>query len=438
MSALEPWLQKLRPFRSRSPVFDKLYGLLSHFYSDSLYRNSIYLMASTFIMSFLGFFFWMINARLYKPSDIGIATTLISTSLLIVNIGLLGLNNSIIRYLPTWKDKNSFTNLIFFCIYAASLIAVTIFIIFSGTLAPKLQPVFNMLPFAIFFILFVGVSSINTITDSLFIAYRSAQFILIIYTIMSICRITFAIVLPKTMPHAVFFAYAFSIIIAAALSIVFLYKYKGYRFSRKWDIKELAKTWTFSFSNYVSSIVAGVPTQILPLFILNKIGSAQAAYHYIGMTIASVIYVIPQSVTQSLFSEGSHNEKELQKLVRKTLIFSIGLLTIPVILFLLGGKYLLIAFGKDYSQNTYMYLCLLVLTGYPLAVNYVCYAIVKIKKMNKELIFVNALNTVVFIALYFYMVQYKLMGIGYAWLIGNIFAAAAYVFVVWMSRKKVV
>jgi hypothetical protein len=36
------------------------------------------------------------------------------------------------------------------------------------------------------------------------------------------------------------------------------------------------------------------------------------------------------------------------------------------------------------------------------------------------------------------MVQYKLMGIGYAWLIGNIFAAAAYVFVVWMSRKKVV
>lgn len=433
---MEPILKKLRPLRSKSVIFDKAYEVLAHFYADSLYRNSIYLMSSTFIMSILGFFFWMINARLYTPAEIGIATTLISTSALIVNIGLLGLNSSVIRYLPTWKDKNSFINLIFFCISGASLVVAVAFVILSAQFAPKLHPVFLDGVFMLFFIFFIGVSSLNTITDSLFISYRSAQFVLIIYTIMSISRILFAVVLPKTLHNAVFYAYAFSIIIAAVLSIIFLRKYLGYRFARNWKIKELGETWRYSFSNYVSSIVAGIPTLILPLFILNRIGSAQAAYHYIGMTIASAIFVIPQSITQSLFSEGSHNEKELKSLVKKTLLFSVSLLSVPVVLFILFGKYLLILFGKDYSANVYLYLCLLILSAYPLAVNYVCYSIVKIKKMNKELVGVNVINTIIFVILYFSLIRFGLMGVGVAWLTGNIIAAIIYVIAVFMAFRK--
>ena len=45
--------------------------------SDSLYKNSIYLMVSTGIMAVFGFVFWMIASRLYSTVDIGLGTTII-------------------------------------------------------------------------------------------------------------------------------------------------------------------------------------------------------------------------------------------------------------------------------------------------------------------------------------------------------------------------
>ncbi len=47
----------------------KFYHYLAN---DSLYRNSIYLMLSTGVMAVFGFFFWVINARLYSAEQVGI------------------------------------------------------------------------------------------------------------------------------------------------------------------------------------------------------------------------------------------------------------------------------------------------------------------------------------------------------------------------------
>src|SRR5664279_5323018 len=65
-----PAASELKCVSSSDPrkTLSKIYA---HFASDSLYRNSIYLMASTGIMAFFGFFFWIINARLYKPEQVG-------------------------------------------------------------------------------------------------------------------------------------------------------------------------------------------------------------------------------------------------------------------------------------------------------------------------------------------------------------------------------
>ena len=78
----------------------KIISLIKNIMSDSLYRNSIYLMISTLIMSVLGFVFWMVASRLYSADSIGLATAIISVMGLIVGLSVLGLNAGIIRYLP--------------------------------------------------------------------------------------------------------------------------------------------------------------------------------------------------------------------------------------------------------------------------------------------------------------------------------------------------
>src|SRR5882672_9164511 len=97
--------------------------LYHHFHSDSLYRNSIYLMLSTAVQAFFGFFFWIINARLFNTSEVGLATTLISVATLISSFSLLGLNAGIVSYLPTSKEKNNKINT------SLTLITITTFLI---------------------------------------------------------------------------------------------------------------------------------------------------------------------------------------------------------------------------------------------------------------------------------------------------------------------
>ena len=43
---------------------------------DPLYRNSMYLMATSVVSAGFGFLFWILAAKLYPKEDVGIATAL--------------------------------------------------------------------------------------------------------------------------------------------------------------------------------------------------------------------------------------------------------------------------------------------------------------------------------------------------------------------------
>jgi len=88
-------------------IISKFYNYLVN---DSPYRNSIYLMLSTGVMAVFGFFFWIINVRLYSAEQVGIGTTFISIMTLISSFSILGLGSELIRYLPTSERKNKKIN----------------------------------------------------------------------------------------------------------------------------------------------------------------------------------------------------------------------------------------------------------------------------------------------------------------------------------------
>ena len=116
-------------------TISKFYNLLA---KDYLYRNAIYLMLSIGVMAVLGFFFWIINARLYSAEQVGIGTTLISVMTLISSFSILGLDNGIIRYLPTSERKNEKINTSFTSVALMSILISAIYLIFMKIFSPKL------------------------------------------------------------------------------------------------------------------------------------------------------------------------------------------------------------------------------------------------------------------------------------------------------------
>ncbi len=179
--------------------------------TDPLYRNSIFNMASTFILGGLGFFFWIIIARLYKTEDVGIATTLISVMTLLSGFSIMGFNVSLNRYLPKSIHKNDLINSSFVIATCAAILASAVFFLGLQIFSPQLLFLRSNIFYIISFTVFVIICSWNTLAESVFMAFRAASNILIKNTTISLLKLV--------LPFALIVFGAYGIFVSAALAL---------------------------------------------------------------------------------------------------------------------------------------------------------------------------------------------------------------------------
>jgi O-antigen/teichoic acid export membrane protein len=404
---------------------------------DSLYRNSIYLMVSSGVMAVFGFFFWLICARLFAAEDIGLATTIISMMGLIASFSVLGLNTGMIRYMPNSKNKNKIINTSFTVVALVAIIVSCIFLIGVGKFSPRLAFISENIIFSFAFIFFMVLNSLNSMLESVFVALRKAKFVLIKNIIFSVVKLGMPLLfvsLGILGAFGIFSAYMSAMLIGFGVVLLILIFKFHYRPKLAFYDSVIVKMGRYSFGNYIAGFIGGLPLMLLPLIITTLLHPETTAYYYMAMMIASLLFVIPNATNSSLFAEGSHNEKGLKKNVVKS-IWIISLLLIPAILItILFGKYILLAFGEEYSSQGFNFLRLMALSGIVVSVNSIFGSIFRVKKRIKEIIVRSVIGCVVILGLsYFFLVKgMELMGIAYAYLIGQVIVALFY----WATYKK--
>jgi O-antigen/teichoic acid export membrane protein len=379
-------------------------------------------MLSTGVMAVFGFFFWMINARLYSAEQVGIGATLISVMTLISSFSLLGLGNSLIKYLPTSYKKNEKINTSFMLVGLTSIFISIFFLVFLKTFSPRLLFVRESIIFSLLFILFIVFSSLNIISESAFIAYRSSKFVLIKSTIFSVVKLILPIFLVALGAYGIVVSMGIATAIAFLFSLVFLilrFNYLPKPIINRIVVKRITK---FSLGNYVAGSLGGLPSMVLPILITNLIGAKFSAYFYMAMMIANLLYIIPTATSQSLFAEGSNSERDL-KIQLKKAIKIISLLLVPAILVtFLFGNYILLAFGKEYSYEGFILLKLLSISGIFISINAIGGAILKIKQKIKLMILLSLINAFVILSLSVILIKMDLfgvVGVGIGWIVGQ-------------------
>lgn len=417
------WMKK-KEFKSEKEGFVK--RKYNKIMGDSLYRNSIYLMLSTLVMAVLGFVFWMVGTRIFTTEQVGLATTIISAMGLITSFSLLGLNTGLIRYLPAAENKDKKINTSFTLVALVTIMISSIFLVCIKTLSPKLVFVHDNIILAFVFMLFMVFASFSSLIDSVFIAYRSTKFVLLKNTIFSLLKILLLFVFVWLGAYGIFSAHMIGLIIgflAVFAVLIFKFNYKPKFVLYDSIIKKIGK---YSFGNYVAGFIGGLPTMILPLLILNKLGAEVSAYYYMAMMIAALLFTIPQATSNSLFAEGSHDEKNLKSQVKKTAKI-ISLLLIPAILVVVFlGQYVLLLFGKEYSSEGFRFLQLLALSGVFVGVNSVFGTLLRVKKKIKSVIIVSILTAVLILGGSYLFLNQGLFGIGLAWVIGQAVVSLVY------------
>lgn len=98
-------------------TIDRIYQQLH----DPLFKNSFYLALSRIINIGVGFFFWLVAARIYTIEDVGLTTALIASQSLITLFSLFGFDFSLIRFLPISDNRKVYntcliiTSFFFYC-----------------------------------------------------------------------------------------------------------------------------------------------------------------------------------------------------------------------------------------------------------------------------------------------------------------------------------
>ncbi|MFM2340106.1 MAG: hypothetical protein RLZZ360_742 [Candidatus Parcubacteria bacterium] len=394
-----------------------------HKWSDSLYRNSIYLILTMAAMAGFGFIFWLINAKLFSAHEIGIATAIIPTTTMIAIGSLFGIDSSIVRFLNTKADKAKFVRSAFFLITMLSIVGSVVFGLFSYFFSPTISEFFTNNTNYFVFVGLTVFTTINLFADAIYLANKKTVFTFVVTTSHSFFRMIFPFLFIGYGAAGILLAAMLAQIVGLFLNFFVLERTWQYFSVASISLESLSGIWKFSTHNYLANLLNLLPYSVVPIIIIGSIGEAESAYFYIVTMISNLMYVIPNATTQSLFAEGSHNEDNIIIELKKSIIF-ISIFIIPAIVVIyFAAHFLLSFFGEDYAQSGTSLLIMLSFATIPYAVIIIAKAIFKVTKKSHYLLLCATLVAVMEIMFVFYFISYGLIGIGYAFFMSNLVVA---------------
>jgi O-antigen/teichoic acid export membrane protein len=369
-------------------------------------------------MALFGYIFWLTNAHLYSAADIGLAAALIAAINLIINLSQLGFNTAIIRKLPQSKNKNGMINGISIIIGIVSICLTAAFVLLVNVISPKLGFIYHTPLIIPVIICFGAISTLNVLTDNVFVAYRATGYTLTVNIIFCVVRLVLALFLVSQKANGLFLSFAVGITACMVFSYIALFRL-GYKITAKPDFREIKSMARFSSGNYLSNIFNLLPTLLMPLIVTNRISPTKAGYFYMAFTIAQAIYTIPIAVTTALLAEGSHAPGKLKSLIKSAVFINFALM-LPIILAvsIFAGP-LLELFGHNYSLNGQGVLRLLALSSIFVLINYIFITFYRLMDRAVELALTQILGAAIIITLVNVFVHKGLIGVGWGWLAGQ-------------------
>ncbi|MCX6111677.1 MAG: lipopolysaccharide biosynthesis protein [Proteobacteria bacterium] len=399
-------------------------ALFNHI-SISLYKNAYYYIAGSSLTSILNFVFWTSATKFYEPSEVGLWSAAFSAAIFLSNFSNLGLGLGLIRFLPnSGENGNNMINTCFTLSGLASFVIAIIFLIGTGFWSPALLVVCQKPLYFITFLIISLALTLNQVVQCVFMAERANKFLFFMNVIdKPICILSlfiflltfksgFSILLSKCLGTFV----SISVAIFAFIPII---RQKYHLFPTiKVDI--LTKIGSYTVGNYVSRIFLLMPSSLLPIMVVNTLGSEMNAYFYISWSLFTILTTVPISISNSLFAEGSNQETFLKaNLIRSLKLFFILLLP-TILVFLLIADKILLLFGHSYSNQGAGLLRIISVSIIPLGINYIYMAIVRVKKNISNAIKVSIVIAFLSFGLsYFFMLKFELIGIGIGWTLGQ-------------------
>jgi O-antigen/teichoic acid export membrane protein len=385
-------------------------------FRESLIRNSAFLGTNIVLGTVTGLGALILLTRLYPVRAIGLSAAVLSATGLITAISQLGLNYSLVRFLPRTTRRADMINSALTATLLVALVASVIFLVLPS--AAKLYALGGM-AFAAVFLVSTGLVAGGSQLQNVFVADRAAGKLVRANVFNSVARLAAPVVFVSV---GVAGAYIAQGVVPPAVEfavLVVMLARRGQRFRPLLSASATRDLRRFSVGTYIAGLIGGLPMMVLPLVILSRFGASQSAYWYTAIAGASVLFSLPGAVSQALLAEASHRPSARQALIRKSAIL-ITVVMVPALLCAyLTAPLGLALLGHHYEAGALATLRWLIIAAAMSSVNYISGTILYLAKKAFAIAAINTVDAIVVLWLAMTW-AHSAEDVAKAWVIGEV------------------
>lgn len=335
--------------------------------------NGIALSAGTMVRLGIGFLTWLVAARLYSTSQVGLAAAAISAMFLCVQVGMLGVDLALIALFPRHRRRPDL--LLDTAIMMGAVLALLAGLIFVGLSAAGLHSLHviaaNPLYAALFLVLTL-LAAVWWVLDQASVALRRSDKVLVRATVAAVTCLTGVAAfgaLGWQTAAAILASWVAAAFIACLIGLVQLTRaVEHYRFRPRLAKPLVRRLLSVGLPNFAMNAADQAPGLLLPIVAAEVLSQRAAAFWYVVWMMSLSAYTIPYAFGLNLFAEAAGAPSELARHVREALSVAVALAVAATVALETLGPFVLSFLGHAYAFNGATPLRITALAAVPMVV----------------------------------------------------------------------
>jgi O-antigen/teichoic acid export membrane protein len=342
--------------------------------ADPLARNGYALIANSAATAGLGFFYWLLMARLYPAADVGKASAAFAAMNLLAGFTALNFNGALTRFIPKAGLQTKTLIIRAYAVSAAaSVVVAAVFLLTIRWWGPSYSELRGLVPGLVYAGCVVA-WAIFTLQDSVLVGLRGAVWVLAENGIFGVVKIAFLPLLAVALPGAlgIYTSWMLPVIVAVPLVNMLIFGTMVPRHTaatRDCQPPGGREIGRFLAGDYPGAMFLLATVGLIPVVVASRVAAAATAYFYTAWLIAGMVDMIGINMGVSLTVEGAFEAAGLAANCRKALRKMATMLVPTAALVALLAPWGLRLFGPAYAAHGAPVLQLLAVAALPRAVS---------------------------------------------------------------------
>ena|GEM_PF-420618 len=351
--------------------------------------NAGSLIGTTLVTGVLGFAYWLIADRQFRPDTVGLASASVSAMMLLGPLCVLGLGTLLIGELPRQPDKQaSLISAALILVSVVGGIAGILFALIAPMVSSAFLPLRESVGSVLIFASGVSLASLTIVLDQALIGllYGGLQFWR--NTIFSALKLIMLYGLAVGLNRyaggvSIYGTWALGNLISLIplIGLVILKK--------KTTLKKVMPDWGLmrklglsAFQHHMLDMMRQVPITALPVMVTILLSATANALFYTAWMISGLVFIASFALTTVLYAISPSDTEELARKLKMTLGLSLLTAIGANLVLQLGAGIILSLFGQVYAQDASWCLRVMSLAAFPTIIKY---HYVAVKRIDKQM-----------------------------------------------------